>query len=169
MSGLLSRIVPRRAAPQALSLPDPAAAEGEARPPAGVDPSEPRRRAPGARERSAMRRRLRHLERAREVHLRDLGGLAFDIHRFGARAEPAARARHAELVRGKVAELEGLDRELRGLREALELGTGVRELREAGIGGACTRCGALHGSEARYCSACGASLGASTSNGAGPE
>lgn len=127
--------------------------------PAGIDPVEAATRGPGTRERGRIRRRLRYLVRLREIHLRDLGGLVFDIHRFGARADARDRARHAGLVRAKVAELDALDSELRALDGALGGGQGGRELREAGIGGACERCGALHGSDARFCSACGAPVG----------
>jgi uncharacterized OB-fold protein len=35
----------------------------------------------------------------------------------------------------------------------------VRELREPGIGGSCEHCGAVHGSEDRFCASCGARLG----------
>jgi hypothetical protein len=165
MRSRLSRIRPGRAAPPppadddpppstALEEPDPAPAL-----PAGVDPVAAATRGPGTRERGRIRRRLRYLVRLREVQLRDLGGLVFDIHRFGAQAEAPDRARHAGLVRAKVAELDALDSELRALDGALGGGQSGRELREAGIGGACERCGALHGSEARFCSACGAPVG----------
>jgi hypothetical protein len=135
-------------------------AEPNAEPlPAGVDPEEARVRGPGARERGRIRKRLRYLVRLREVQLRDLGGLVFDIHRFGAGAEGAERARHAELVRTKVSELDALDTELRALDAALGGGHGTHELRAAGVGGACARCGELHGSDARFCARCGATLG----------
>src|SRR4051794_30018731 len=38
---------------------------------------------PGFQDRGRMRRRLRYVRRAREIALRDLGGLVFDLHRFG--------------------------------------------------------------------------------------
>jgi hypothetical protein len=134
-----------------------------------VDPEDPRARGLGTRERGRIRRRLRYLVRLREVQLRDLGGLVFDIHRFGARAEGSDRARHAELVRAKVGELDALDSELRALDAALGGGHGARELREAGVGGACSRCGELHGSDARFCARCGAPVGAATDLQAAPE
>ena len=132
--------------------------------PAGVDPEDRRARGPGARERGRIRRRLRYLVRLREVQLRDLGGLVFDIHRFGAGAQGDERARHAELVRSKVGELTALDAELRELDTALGGGHATRELREAGVGGACARCGELHGSDARFCAHCGARVGAAAAD-----
>jgi hypothetical protein len=37
----------------------------------------------------------------------------------------------------------------------------VRQLREAGIAGACVHCGAVHGGRDNFCAACGARLPAS--------
>lgn len=157
MSGPISRIVRRSAVRQA----DPVDAEATVeQPPAGSDPVEDVRRGPGARERGALRRRLRYLRRLRELQLRDLGGLVFDVHRFGEGADDAARARHGELVRDKVADLTVVDRELRALERTLGERGGVQELREAGIGGTCEQCGALHASDARFCSSCGAPVAA---------
>ena len=94
-----------------------------------------------------MRRRLRFLRRLRELGYRDLGGLVFEQHRF-ARADEA-------LVRGKVDALAAVDRELRALEAALGERRAVTELREPGLT-ACARCGAVIGSDARFCSSCGA-------------
>jgi hypothetical protein len=117
--------------------------------PAGTDPGEP----PAARlsfaERSRVRRRLRYLRRVRELGFRDLGGLVFDLHRFG---------RHGDhLVRGKLNALAAVDGELRRLERTLGDEPDVVTLREAGIA-ACPRCGALHGSDANFCPSCGISL-----------
>src|ERR1700757_4247302 len=46
------------------------------------------------RERGRLRRRLRYLRRLREIALRDLGGLVYDLHRF--------RRERPELVEGKL-------------------------------------------------------------------
>jgi ribosomal protein L40E len=111
--------------------------------PAGQDP------APGTptfRNRGRLRRRLRYLRRVRELGFRDLGGLVFDQHRFSQANE--------ELVRGKVNALTAVDQELRTLEHALDDRRPITELREPGIS-VCPRCGALHGSEARYCPSCG--------------
>ncbi len=62
---------------------------------------------PGFAERAQMRRRARFLRKARELAYRDLGGLVFDLHRFGQRNDP--------LVLAKLATLRQLDTELRGL------------------------------------------------------
>lgn len=100
--------------------------------------------------RSRMRRRLRYLRRVRELAFRDLGGLVFDLHRFG-RERP-------DLVELKLAGLASIDAELRALEAALADERDVEELAEPGIS-ACAHCGALHGSDARFCPACGAAAG----------
>ncbi len=105
--------------------------------------------APSFRSRGAMRRRLRYLRRARELGFRDLGGLVFDLRRFE-RDRP-------DLVEAKVHALFEVDGELRELERALGDRREITELREPGIA-SCPRCGALHGSDARYCSSCGLSL-----------
>jgi ribosomal protein L40E len=102
--------------------------------------------APSFRQRGRLRRRLRYLRRVRELGFRDLGGLVFDQHRFSSVNE--------ELVRGKLAALNAVDAELRTLEHALGERRPITELREPGIS-VCPRCGALHGSEARFCPSCG--------------
>lgn len=108
--------------------------------------------APGFRERGRLRRRARYLRQVREIQLRDIGGLTLELHRFG-------RERR-DLVQAKVADAAGTDAELRGLERVLDGEASIRELREAGIGGACDACGALHGSMDRYCASCGEPIGA---------
>ena len=103
----------------------------------------------GFRERLRMRRRLRALRRLREIAYRDLGGLAFELHRFG-------RDRQ-DLVAEKLRSVEAIDAELRALETALAAATPLTELREAGIA-ACPRCETLHGSDANFCSGCGMPL-----------
>jgi hypothetical protein len=102
------------------------------------------------RRRTGMRRRLRYLRRARELALRDLGGLVFDLDRFG-RERP-------DLVRAKLEGLGTLDAERRSLEAALGEEREVDVLREPGIA-SCPRCGALHPSDARFCSSCGLPVG----------
>lgn len=63
-----------------------------------------------------------------------------------------------EITEAKVREVAQLDRELRGLECALREGQPLRELREAGVGGACADCGTVHGSSDRFCSWCGRRL-----------
>src|SRR3954471_23600702 len=77
------------------------------------------------RRRTQMRRRLRYLRRARELALRDLGGLVFDLDRFG-RDRP-------DLVRAKLDSLRALDTERRTLEGALGEEREVDVLREPGI------------------------------------
>src|SRR6478609_1799808 len=89
---------------------------------------------------------MRYLRRVRELGFRDLGGLAFDLHRFSRRND--------ELVLGKLAALDAVDRELRAIERVLDERRDIVELREPGIA-ACPRCGALHGSDARFCPQCG--------------
>jgi hypothetical protein len=94
-----------------------------------------------------MRSRVRYLRRLREIQLRDLGGFMLELERFG-RSRP-------ELVKEKLAGAADTDRELRSLEAALRERRPLRELREAGIGGACSTCGTVHGSADRFCSWCG--------------
>lgn len=101
------------------------------------------------RQRGSLRRRMRYLRRVRELGFRDLGGLAFDLHRFGRRND--------ELVLGKLQALEAVDRELRAIERVLDDRRDIIELREPGIA-ACPRCGALHGTDARFCPTCGTQL-----------
>jgi hypothetical protein len=115
--------------------------------PAGVDPVEARR--PTFRTRGRARRRLRYLRRVRELGFRDLGGLLFDQHRFNRPNE--------QLVSGKLTAIAAVDSELRALERVLDDRRPITELREPGVS-ACPRCGALHASEARFCSSCGLQL-----------
>jgi hypothetical protein len=105
---------------------------------------------PGLVTRTQMRRRIRYLSHLREVQLRDLGGFTLELHRFG-RDKP-------EIVQAKLASAAQTDRELRTLQIALKGEVEFREVREAGIGGACEHCGAVYGSEDRFCSNCGEPL-----------
>ena len=102
--------------------------------------------APGFGERGRMRRRARFLRKARELAYRDLGGLVFDLHRFGQRND--------QLVLAKLATLGQIDKELRELEEVLRDRRPVTVLREVGIA-ACPRCAAIHGSDDRFCPGCG--------------
>ena len=104
----------------------------------------------GWRRRTQMRRRLRYLRRARELALRDLGGLVFDLDRFG-KDRP-------DLVRAKLDGLNSLDSERRTLEAALGEEHEVDVLREPGIA-SCPRCGGLHASDAKFCSNCGIPVG----------
>ncbi|UGS37695.1 zinc ribbon domain-containing protein [Capillimicrobium parvum] len=137
-------------------LPPDAAAPADQ--PAGTEPAtEPA--APTFLARGRMRRRLRYVRRAREVALRDLGGLVFDMHRFG-------RDRN-DLVDQKLTALSALDAEMRALGQALEDPDGVTVLREPGLA-SCARCGALHASDAHFCSTCGLPVGKGAGLPAGP-
>src|SRR2546421_1896056 len=91
--------------------------------------------------RGRVRRRVRFLRKARELAYRDLGGLVFNLHRFGARNDA--------LVLAKLSTLSGIDSELRALESALAERQPVTVLREAGVT-ACPRCAAIHSSEDRY-------------------
>jgi ribosomal protein L40E len=111
--------------------------------PAGQEPVPAR---PSFRHRARLRRRLRYLRRVRELGFRDLGGLVFDQHRF-------SQVNDA-LVHGKLSALAAVDGELRALERALDDRRSLTELREPGVS-VCSRCGALHGSDARFCPSCG--------------
>ena len=69
-----------------------------------------------------------------------------------------------DLIRSKVESALRTDAELRGLERALGAEQPLRELREAGIGGVCTHCGAVHGSADRFCSRCGDPLSSAPEN-----
>jgi ribosomal protein L40E len=153
MTGLMPRIRRRRAErPEGTEAHPAEVPPVEAPPsgPAGTEPEDPAAPpAPGFRSRGRMRRRLRFLRRVRELGFRDLGGLVFDQHRFGRPDD--------ELVRGKLAALGAIDAELRALQTALDDRRPITELREPGVA-ACPRCGALHGTDARFCPSCGSPL-----------
>jgi hypothetical protein len=155
MTRVLQRILRRRGPTSdepALESPDheQGAQDSAPVPEHGVDPGEAAVDAhPSFRSRGAMRRRLRYLRRARELGFRDLGGLVFDLRRFE-RDRP-------DLVEAKVHALFEVDGELRALERALDDRREVHELREPGIA-SCPRCGALHSSDARFCSSCGLAL-----------
>jgi hypothetical protein len=136
---------PQPIAEAAVVLPPP---EG----PAGLDPAEADAR-PLAGRRARLRRRLRYLRRARELMLRDLGGLVFEIHRTGGGDMTA----HAPIVEGKVERLRHLDQESIALERALGAPRGETVVFQPGIGGTCLVCGELYASSARFCSACGTS------------
>ncbi|MBV9309213.1 MAG: zinc ribbon domain-containing protein [Solirubrobacterales bacterium] len=115
-----------------------------------LPPPEPEPAETSFTERGRLRRRARYLRRLREVQLRDIGGFMVELHRFG-RQRP-------DLVEAKVQGASQVDLELKSLERTLGEQPTLRELREAGIGGACGHCGAVHGSEDNFCAACGASL-----------
>jgi hypothetical protein len=94
-----------------------------------------------------MRRRARYLGRLRELQLRDIGGIALEMYRLG-RDRP-------DLLGAKLEAAASTQRELRALERALDEQLPPRELRQAGIGGACSNCGAVYGSADRYCASCG--------------
>jgi hypothetical protein len=108
------------------------------------------------RDRGRLRRRLRFLRRARELAYRDIGGLTYDMRRFG-RNRP-------DLLEAKLGALYAVDQELRALERALDDRRPIHELREPGIS-SCARCGALHSSDSNYCPHCGLPLGGSRAMG----
>ena len=54
---------------------------------------------PGFGERGRMRRRARFLRKARELAYRDLGGLVFNLHRFGQRNDALVLAKLSRSAR----------------------------------------------------------------------
>jgi hypothetical protein len=162
MSGLLRRIRRPGAAEETrtepTTLPDPAHGSAPAAPatgadgqrlPAGIAPEDLERRGVSGR-RSKLRRRARFLHRARELALRDLGGLVYEARR---REQDGGK-----LVEEKVARLSAIDVELTGIEAALGTPRGETVIREPGVGGTCARCGELHASDALFCAHCGANL-----------
>lgn len=102
--------------------------------------------APSFQDRSRLRRRLRFLRRARELAFRDVGGLIFDMRRFG--------HNRPDLLDVKLDALLAVDQELRSLERVLGDRRAVHTLHEPGIS-ACPRCSALHASESNFCPQCG--------------
>jgi hypothetical protein len=168
MSGLLRRIRRPGAAEESrtepIALPEPAhgsaptAPDGEpaapvradGRPlPAGTDAEDLERRRTTGR-RGKLRRRTRFLRRARELALRDLGGLVYEARR---REQDGGK-----LIAEKVGRLAAIDEELRSLETELGTPRADTVVREPGVGGTCPRCGELHASDAHFCSSCGLDL-----------
>ena len=143
------------APPPGRPAPEPPVLLADPSVPAGIDPAEAPMRPPAGR-RGRLRRRLRYLRRARELMLRDLGGLLYEVHRTGG----GDVAGHATIVTAKVQRIRGVDAEAHALETALSASRAEAVLFQPGIGGTCTVCGELHGSEARFCSHCGAAIGA---------
>jgi hypothetical protein len=122
--------------------------------PAGLEVEELRSPRPATERRSRLRRRTRYLRRVRELLLRDLGGLVYEIHR----STGGDRVHYDSLVRSKAERLAALDSELFELEKRLGAEDHKNVLREPGVGGSCPSCGELHSSDARFCSACGTPL-----------
>lgn len=135
----------------AVAAPDTVPAPATAAPATALDPPAEAPATPrsGYGARGKLRRRLLYLRRARELGMRDLGGLVFELHRFGRRNDA--------IVTGKLNALAAIDHELRELERVLGERRDFTELREAGVA-TCQRCGELHGSDARFCPACGTPL-----------
>jgi hypothetical protein len=129
---------------------NPAEDATPAAPDAAAEPSSSTVEEPGFAARGRMRRRLRFLRKARELAYRDLGGLVFNLHRFGQRNDA--------LVIAKLNTIGDIDSQLRALEAELKARQPVTVLREAGIT-ACVRCAAIHASEDRFCPNCGLALG----------
>ncbi len=113
-----------------------------------ASPAGPEER-PGFIARGRIRRRIRFLRKARELAYRDLGGLVFNLHRFGQRNDA--------LVLAKLTTLGHIDSEARALETNLHEPQPLTVLSEAGIT-ACARCAAIHSSEDRFCPNCGLPL-----------
>jgi hypothetical protein len=119
--------------------------------PAGLDERVAAASQPPAGRRGRLRRRLRYLRRARELMLRDLGGLVYEVHRSGGGDLSA----HRGVVDGKIERLVVLDAETGAIENALGAPRSETVVFEPGVGGTCDVCGELYGSAARFCSRCG--------------
>jgi hypothetical protein len=117
--------------------------------PTGVEPeAAPAPTALGVRERARLRRRVRELRALHEFALRDLGGLVFDLYRFGRQRDT--------LVRDKLERTLSIDQELRAHEATLgREEERARELRLTGVGGTCPNCDEPYGSTAKFCARCG--------------
>jgi hypothetical protein len=144
------------ASPQSAAEAGGGPASADARPGAGQAPAQE----PGFLDRGRMRRRARFLRAARELAYRDLGGLVFDLHRFGQRND--------DVVKAKLETLSRIDAELRVLEAALPEHRSITVLRQAGVA-ACPRCAAIHGSGDRFCPACGLAVDQNERPIAGPN
>ena len=142
-AGSATAAAPRAAAP---------AVQADPNVPAGLEPAGP---APVTGRRSSLRRRLRYLRRARELMLRDLGGMLYEVHRTGG-GDVAA---HASVIGGKVERLASLDAEATAIAAALAAPRSEEVVFQPGVGGICQFCGELYGSAARFCSNCGSPTG----------
>jgi hypothetical protein len=121
--------------------------------PAGLDAAEAAAAPTGRRGR--LRRRLRYLRRARELMLRDLGGLLYEVHRTGG----GDVAGHSGVIGPKVDRLASLDAEAAAIEAALGSPRSEDVVFQPGVGGTCDFCGELYGSAARFCSNCGSPTG----------
>lgn len=145
------------AAPPSGAAPATAATQpAQAATPVATDPEqtvgvEPAQRRPGFRARGRMRRRLRYLRKLRELQVRDLGGLVFDLRRFERKRD--------DLIAQKIDQIRACDDELHALERAIDERRDLRDVREPGIGGTCPRCFAIYGSADKFCSSCGAAFG----------
>ena len=159
-------LTPPAAPPTAQPAPEaqPAPAAAPAAPDAAVTEQttagQPEPRRPGFRARGRMRRRLRYLRKLRELQVRDLGGLVFDLRRF-------ERTRD-DLIAQKIDHIRACDDELHALERALDERRDLRDVREPGVGGTCPRCFAIHGSADKFCANCGAALGGAVQGPATP-
>jgi len=122
--------------------------------PAGLELEHQTTPLPPAGRRGRLRRRLRYLRRARELMLRDLGGLLYEVHRSGGGNVEA----HATVLTAKVQRISGLDAEAHALETALASPRPDALVFEPGIGGTCPNCGELFSSAAHFCTNCGASV-----------
>ena len=122
--------------------------------PAGLELENQTTPRPPAGRRGRLRRRLRYLRRARELMLRDLGGLLYEVHRSGGGDVDA----HATVLTTKVQRISGLDAEAHALETALASSRPEALVFEPGIGGTCPNCGELFSSAAHFCANCGASV-----------
>ena len=104
----------------------------------------------GLTQRGRLRRQIRFLRKQRELQMRDLGGLIFDMYRFGSKRQ--------DLVREKLRLMFEADRELREFEAMLGGGRRGLEVREPGVGGSCPRCLTLYSTDAHYCWRCGLAL-----------
>jgi hypothetical protein len=124
--------------------------------PAGLDSAELESPLEADVHRGRMRRRMRYLRAARELLLRDLGGFYYEVHRTAAGHQSSG---HRTILETKAGRLSLIDGELRELESRLgEAPAAHVVVREPGIGGTCPECGELFGSEAHFCSNCGAPL-----------
>ena len=140
------KALPKRAAEKAR-----ATAAGSSEPAGQEPPAHGAADRPSARERAAMRRRVRKVARTRVALVREIGALVVEMERLGRRND--------ELVSRKAREVAFMDEELRGLRTALGHRETLERLVATGVAGPCSACGTLLGTEDRFCGRCGKPAG----------
>lgn len=123
--------------------------------PAGAEPRSAATQVP-TRRRARLRKRARYLEQLHQLLLRDLGGYAFEVHRYGGgfRNLPT----YSRVTDAKLARINAVIAELHAINSVLKQSNAEVVVRQPGIGGLCPSCHEPFASQAKFCSYCGLPL-----------